>query len=113
GTGIERLVMVEGHRWAIEDAFETAKNELGLDHNETRSWHGWDRHVSLVMMASATVPVLRHPATAPPPPKTPRPRVPGGGTPSPLAGPGTPPLRRPPRPATDPARLCHRPVALA
>lgn len=40
GTSIETLVKVEGHHWAIEDSFETAKNELGLDHNETRSWHG-------------------------------------------------------------------------
>jgi SRSO17 transposase len=32
-TGIELLVKAEGHRWAIEDSFETAKNELGLDHN--------------------------------------------------------------------------------
>jgi SRSO17 transposase len=40
GTHIQALVSVEGHRWAIEDSFETAKNELGLDHNETRSWHG-------------------------------------------------------------------------
>ena len=46
GTGIETLVAVEGRRWAIEDSFETAKNELGLDHNESRSWHGWHRHVS-------------------------------------------------------------------
>src|SRR5918912_230908 len=53
GTGIATLVAVEGHRWAIEDAFETAKTELGLDHNETRSWHGWHRHVSLVMLAFA------------------------------------------------------------
>jgi len=29
GTGIETLVAVEGHRWAIEDSFETAKTELG------------------------------------------------------------------------------------
>lgn len=36
-TPIKALVAVEGHRWSIEDAFETAKNELGLDHNETRS----------------------------------------------------------------------------
>src|SRR6185437_15618364 len=42
---------VEGRRWAIEDAFETAKTELGLAHNESRSWHGWHRHVSLVMLA--------------------------------------------------------------
>jgi len=41
GTSIETLVAVEGQRWSIEDSFETAKNELGLDHNETRSWHGW------------------------------------------------------------------------
>ena len=27
---------VEGHRWAIEGSFETTKNELGLDHNESR-----------------------------------------------------------------------------
>ena len=33
GTSIEKLVSVEGHRWAIEDSFETAKNEFGLDHN--------------------------------------------------------------------------------
>ena len=44
GTGIATLVNVEGRRWAIEDAFETAKTELGLDHIETRSWHGWHRH---------------------------------------------------------------------
>ena len=36
GTLIDTLVRVEGHRWAIEDAFETAKTELGLTHNETR-----------------------------------------------------------------------------
>jgi SRSO17 transposase len=35
GTPAEFLVAVEGRRWAIEDAFETAKDELGLDHNET------------------------------------------------------------------------------
>jgi hypothetical protein len=64
GTQIETLVAVEGHRWAIEDAFETAKNELGLDHNETRSWHGWHRHVSLVMLAFAVLAVTRHHANA-------------------------------------------------
>jgi SRSO17 transposase len=71
GTGIETLVRVEGHRWAIEDGFETAKNELGLDHNETRSWHGWHRHVSLVMLAFAMLAVIRHHANAPAPPKIP------------------------------------------
>jgi SRSO17 transposase len=59
GTPIDTLVRVEGHRWAIEDAFETAKTELGLTHNETRSWHGWHRHVSLVMLAFAMMGVVR------------------------------------------------------
>jgi len=62
GTDIAALVKVEGHRWAIEDSFETAKNEFGLDHNETRSWHGWHRHVSLVMLVFAVMAVIRHKA---------------------------------------------------
>lgn len=72
GTPLEKLVTVEGHRWAIEDSFETAKNELGLDHNETRSWHGWHRHVSLVMLAFAMMAVIRNRANTRPsdPPKT-------------------------------------------
>src|SRR5918995_4123058 len=64
GTPLDRLVRVEGQRWAIEDAFETAKTELGLTHNETRSWHGWDRHVSLVMLAFAVLAAARHRANA-------------------------------------------------
>ena len=70
GTGVETLVRIEGQRWAIEDSFETAKNELGLDHNETRSWHGWHRHVSLVMLAFAMMATIRHHANQPAPQKT-------------------------------------------
>jgi SRSO17 transposase len=70
GTPIKKLVSVEGHRWAIEDSFEAAKNELGLDHNETRSWHGWHRHVSLVMLAFAMMAVIRHRTNAVPIKKT-------------------------------------------
>jgi len=64
GTSIAKLAEVEGHRWAIEDSFETAKNELGLDHNETRSWHGWRRHVTLVMLAFAMMASIRVHANA-------------------------------------------------
>ena len=70
GTPMKKLVSVEGHRWAIEDSFETAKNEFGLDHNETRSWEGWHRHVSLVMLAFAMMAVIRHRANAAPLKKT-------------------------------------------
>ena len=72
GTGIETLVAVEGQRWNIEDGFETGKNELGLDHHETRSWHGWHRHVSLVMLAFAMLATIRHHANHQPPQKPPR-----------------------------------------
>jgi len=75
GTTIEALVLVEGHRWAIEDSFETTKNELGLDHNETRSWHGWHRHVSLVMLAFAMMATIRHKANLTPPKTVWRPRL--------------------------------------
>jgi SRSO17 transposase len=75
GTTIETLVAVEGRRWAIEDSFETAKNELGLNHNETRSWHGWHRHVSLVMLAFAMLARVRHHANQASPPKTMVPRL--------------------------------------
>jgi SRSO17 transposase len=70
GTSRETLVAVEGRRWAIEDGFETAKNELGLDHNETRSWHGWHRHVSLVMLAFAMLAAIRRKANTSAPPKS-------------------------------------------
>lgn len=69
-TTMAKLVAIEGHRWAIEDSFETAKNEFGLDHNETRSWHGWHRHVSLVMLAFAMMAIIRHHANAVPLKKT-------------------------------------------
>ncbi|MGY4319343.1 SRSO17 transposase [Bradyrhizobium sp. JR3.5] len=74
GTSMQKLASVEGHRWAIEDSFETAKNEFGLDHNETRSWHGWHRHVSLVMLAFAMMAAIRHRANTGPSLKKTRPR---------------------------------------
>lgn len=70
GTPVEKLVIVEGRRWAIEDAFETAKTELGLAHNESRSWHGWHRHVSLAMLAFAMLARVRRLANGPPPKTT-------------------------------------------
>lgn len=42
------------------DSFETAKNEFRLDHNVTRSWHGWHRHVTLSMLAFAMMVATRH-----------------------------------------------------
>lgn len=64
GTSIETLVQVEGTRWRVEEGFEITKNELGLAHDESRSWHGWHRHVSLVMLVYAVMAAVRRQANA-------------------------------------------------
>jgi len=53
GTTLAELAGVAGLRWTIEECFQRAKDDLGLDHCEARSWHGWNRHMSLVMAALA------------------------------------------------------------
>ncbi len=52
-TALAELAGAAGLRWTIEECFQRAKGDLGLDHCEARSWHGWHRHVSLVMAAAA------------------------------------------------------------
>ena len=41
-TALEAVVRVAGSRWTIESGFEAAQGEVGLDHDEVRSWTGWD-----------------------------------------------------------------------
>lgn len=53
GTPLADLAGAAGLRWTIEECFQRAKDDLGLDHCEARSWHGWHRHMSLCMAASA------------------------------------------------------------
>ena len=53
GTALAELAAASGGRWAIEDCFAAARDDLGLDRCEARSWHGWHRHMSLVMAAQA------------------------------------------------------------
>jgi SRSO17 transposase len=59
GTSLEQLVAVAGARWAIEDLFELAKSDCGLDEYEVRSWVGWHRHVTLSLFALALLVVIR------------------------------------------------------
>lgn len=58
-TTLEELAQIAGTRWSIEECFETAKGELGLDHYEVRSFQGWQRHMTLVMLAHAYLTVLQ------------------------------------------------------
>ena len=53
GTAIGQLVRVAGSRWAIEECFQTAKNETGLDQYQVRRYVSWHRHVTLAMLAAA------------------------------------------------------------
>lgn len=56
---LKTLVRVAGQRWQIEQAFQTAKGECGLDHYEVRHWQGWYRHITLAMLAHAVLAILR------------------------------------------------------
>ncbi len=55
---LPELASAAGLRWTIEECFLRAKDDLGLDHCEARSWHGWHRHMSLVMAAAAFLAAL-------------------------------------------------------
>ncbi len=53
GTTLAQLVRVAGTRWAIEECFQAAKNETGLDHYQVRRYDAWYRHATLSMLALA------------------------------------------------------------
>lgn len=59
GTTVEKLVTVAGSRWAIEECFQSAKNECGLDQYEVRRYPGWYRHITLAMLAHAYLSATR------------------------------------------------------
>jgi SRSO17 transposase len=63
-TTLEATVRVAGARWTIEQLFEAAKGEVGLDHYEVRSWTGWYRHITLAMWALVLLTVMRAGAIA-------------------------------------------------
>ncbi len=62
GTALEELVRVAGRRWTIEECFEEAKGQVGLDQYEVRRWDGWYRHITLAMLAHAYLAVIRNQA---------------------------------------------------
>jgi SRSO17 transposase len=66
-TTLTRLAEVAGGRWAVEGAFEAAKQEAGLADYEVRSWTGWHRHVTLSLLAHAVLAAVRRLAGEPPP----------------------------------------------
>lgn len=50
-TRLPVFVWLSGVRWAIEQCFEEAKSELGLDQYEVRKFSGWHHHILTCMLA--------------------------------------------------------------
>ncbi|MCX5434601.1 transposase (plasmid) [Streptomyces sp. NBC_00257] len=61
-TTAQELVRIAGTRWAIEECFQAAKNECGLDQYEVRRYPGWYRHITLAMLAHAFLAATAHQA---------------------------------------------------
>jgi len=53
---------VTGRSFQIEEGYEQAKGEVGLDQYEVRAWHAWYRYVTLSLVAYAALVVLRRQA---------------------------------------------------
>src|SRR5207248_2091694 len=71
GTPLSTIVQAIGARWHVEEDLEINK-ALGLDQYEVRSYLGWSRHITLVLLAAAFLLTLcvhaNAPAALPPPP---------------------------------------------
>jgi SRSO17 transposase len=59
GTRLRELVRVAGSRWAVEESFQTAKGEVGLDQYQVRRYDAWYAHITLAMAAAAFLVVTR------------------------------------------------------
>lgn len=52
-TPLTMLANVASSRYTIEQCFEEAKDDVGMDHYEVRTWPSWHRYITLGMMALA------------------------------------------------------------
>jgi SRSO17 transposase len=56
---LAELVRVAGSRWAVEECFQAAKDQVGLDHYQVRRYDAWYRHVTLVLVAQGFLAAVR------------------------------------------------------
>ncbi|MEU8695961.1 hypothetical protein AB0C67_48160, partial [Streptomyces sp. NPDC048665] len=63
-TPVGELVRWAKMRWRIEETFQAAKNECGLDQYEVRRYTGWMRHITLAILAHAFLAVMAADAAA-------------------------------------------------
>jgi SRSO17 transposase len=50
-AALTTLVHVASSRYTIEQCFEEAKDDVGQDHHEVRTWPSWHRYITLGMVA--------------------------------------------------------------
>jgi SRSO17 transposase len=62
-VALPELVHVAGTRWVIEESFERAKDNVGLDQYEVRRWQAWYRHITLALLVHAYLEVTRRAAS--------------------------------------------------
>ena len=63
-TTLVEIVRVTGSRWKIEEGYEQAKGQVGLDQYEVRTWRAWHRYVTLALLAYAALVVMQGQARA-------------------------------------------------
>jgi SRSO17 transposase len=63
-TTLAEVVRVTGSRWKIEEGYEQAKGQVGLDQYEVRTWRAWYRYVTLALVAYAALVVMQGQARA-------------------------------------------------
>ena len=54
-VSLATLVRVAGIRWTVEEGFQSAKGQVGLDQHQVRRWNSWHRHSILAMAALAVL----------------------------------------------------------
>jgi SRSO17 transposase len=59
GTRLRTLVKIAGARWAVEESFQIAKNETGMDQYQARRYDAWYAHITLSMAAAAFLSITR------------------------------------------------------
>ncbi|WP_245871496.1 IS701 family transposase [Asanoa hainanensis] len=62
-TTLTRLARTAGRRWPVEECFQQAKNEAGLDQYQARDWRAWYAHITLSMATHALLVVAKSLAT--------------------------------------------------
>lgn len=62
-TRLVDLARIAGSRWAIEECFQQAKQEAGLDDYQVRDWRAWYAHITLAMATHAWLTAARTAAT--------------------------------------------------